>query len=51
MTSKLASLRGKTPLNYTNEQFLDDSNDQNLLSIYRSLTGPNIIRVDITIIM
>ena len=28
MTSKLSSLRGKTPLHYANEQFLDDSNDK-----------------------
>ena len=28
MTSKSASLRGKPPLHYTNEQFLDDSNEK-----------------------
>ena len=28
MTSKVAYLRGKPPLHYTNEQFLDDSNDK-----------------------
>ena len=28
MTSKSSSSRGKPPLHYTNEQFLDDTNDK-----------------------
>ena len=41
MPYKIATLRGTTPINYINEQFLDDTNDQNLL-LYIGVHGPTI---------
>ena len=41
----------KPPLDYINENFLDDSNEKNLISIYKSPWGHNIILANITIIM